>query len=439
MLTLSSKKFEIGSRGKKFAQTSPKTDSNDQPKFDFDVCSIDSSSNSSGERKISNKANLNTSFKVDFINTNSSNDNLYTNLELYEKEALTQGSSATEASSDESDCDQTAINSSDFIKNVQSKIGVSTNIKNSTYNIPQFQPSFLGYSNDTNLDMMFWDVSPSRMEAEMLQAPVEHSNINYEVSQDTTDVPKKKKTRRGGKRVKRQKAKRLAMEKQANEEPLPVQKEVKEQVKYKTELCKNWIEKGKCSYSIRCRFAHGPQELIQNKEVQKLQKNAKCDTFHNQGFWSYGVRCLYIHDTRNPSQINQSSFSRTLSFLSHTLANPSYNRKRLPIFDKIAPTKNLSVPYKNNVFISKKYLNDFDESQFIRDNVWYTSDDTSDTTHSDDEHSNTCYKPTWVPSSEQVELENVTLANVFENFTQYTNFDLPLGPVFNNQKLNSVV
>lgn len=122
------------------------------------------------------------------------------------------------------------------------------------------------------------------MEAEMLQAPVEHSNINYEVSQDTTDVPKKKKTRRGGKRVKRQKAKRLAMEKQANEEPLPVQKEVKEQVKYKTELCKNWIEKGKCSYSIRCRFAHGPQELIQNKEVQKLQKNAKCDTFHNQGF-----------------------------------------------------------------------------------------------------------------------------------------------------------
>ena len=27
--------------------------------------------------------------------------------------------------------------------------------------------------------------------------------------------------------------------------------------KFKTEICKNWLEKGKCNYGNRCRFAHG--------------------------------------------------------------------------------------------------------------------------------------------------------------------------------------
>jgi hypothetical protein len=27
--------------------------------------------------------------------------------------------------------------------------------------------------------------------------------------------------------------------------------------KYKTEMCKNWIENGSCRYSKKCQFAHG--------------------------------------------------------------------------------------------------------------------------------------------------------------------------------------
>ena len=33
--------------------------------------------------------------------------------------------------------------------------------------------------------------------------------------------------------------------------------------KYKTELCKNWIETAKCRYEDKCRFAHGQEELTQ--------------------------------------------------------------------------------------------------------------------------------------------------------------------------------
>ena len=31
--------------------------------------------------------------------------------------------------------------------------------------------------------------------------------------------------------------------------------------KYKTELCKNWIENGGCRYGKKCQFAHGKEEL----------------------------------------------------------------------------------------------------------------------------------------------------------------------------------
>jgi hypothetical protein len=65
--------------------------------------------------------------------------------------------------------------------------------------------------------------------------------------------PERKKTRRAGRKHK-------AQNKQAFEEGSNAGKD---QVKYKTELCKNWVEKGKCSYSVRCRFAHGPHELVQ--------------------------------------------------------------------------------------------------------------------------------------------------------------------------------
>lgn len=37
---------------------------------------------------------------------------------------------------------------------------------------------------------------------------------------------------------------------------------IPEEGKYKTEMCKNWIESGNCHYDVKCRFAHGKTELI---------------------------------------------------------------------------------------------------------------------------------------------------------------------------------
>ena len=41
--------------------------------------------------------------------------------------------------------------------------------------------------------------------------------------------------------------------------------------KFKTEMCKNWIEAGSCRYGNKCQFSHGEQELVV-KNVPSDQK-----------------------------------------------------------------------------------------------------------------------------------------------------------------------
>lgn len=35
-----------------------------------------------------------------------------------------------------------------------------------------------------------------------------------------------------------------------------------DETKFKTEMCKNWSETGRCNYGNKCRFAHGKDELV---------------------------------------------------------------------------------------------------------------------------------------------------------------------------------
>ena len=44
--------------------------------------------------------------------------------------------------------------------------------------------------------------------------------------------------------------------------------------KFKTELCKNWIENRVCRYGSKCQFAHGQHELI-GKEPQNEKYKSK--------------------------------------------------------------------------------------------------------------------------------------------------------------------
>lgn len=74
--------------------------------------------------------------------------------------------------------------------------------------------------------------------------------------------------------------------------------------RYKTELCRQFIENGGCKYGEKCQFAHGVVDL---KDVNRhpKYKTDYCKTFHSKGFCPYGPRCHFIHELNekcdNPS------------------------------------------------------------------------------------------------------------------------------------------
>lgn len=76
--------------------------------------------------------------------------------------------------------------------------------------------------------------------------------------------------------------------------------------KYKTELCKNWIENNQCRYGKKCQFAHGQDELAAYKALANTddkQRTKNCRTFYQTKQCAYGSRCMFRHEHRHFNQI----------------------------------------------------------------------------------------------------------------------------------------
>lgn len=59
-------------------------------------------------------------------------------------------------------------------------------------------------------------------------------------------------------------------------------------IRYKTKMCKNWQQFGKCPYGPRCLFAHGPRDMRScSSNIDVITTASLCDkpeeTFYNQG------------------------------------------------------------------------------------------------------------------------------------------------------------
>ena len=65
--------------------------------------------------------------------------------------------------------------------------------------------------------------------------------------------------------------------------------------KHKTELCKNFSERGHCRYGDKCRFAHGYQELKSVRNSNDHYRQRKCKGFWENNHCKYGRRCQFSH------------------------------------------------------------------------------------------------------------------------------------------------
>ncbi|CAG8477142.1 10330_t:CDS:2 [Diversispora eburnea] len=76
------------------------------------------------------------------------------------------------------------------------------------------------------------------------------------------------------------------------------EKEQKKAALYKTEMCRNWEERGSCRYGSKCQYAHSPVELREVAHHPKY-KTEICKTFWQNGTCPYGKRCCFIHNDTN--------------------------------------------------------------------------------------------------------------------------------------------
>ncbi len=138
--------------------------------------------------------------------------------------------------------------------------------------------------------------------------------------------------------------KKLKMKKNAMD-PVNFEEERKNDPKYKTELCKSFMESNFCVYGNKCRFAHGFKELVRKNPINNY-KQKTCNSFHNKGYCPYGNRCNFKHDERKLEQIGVPYYFSHLISLHFPQLKTC---KRLNVFQEISYAK-----FKSDEEIIKK-------------------------------------------------------------------------------------
>lgn len=103
--------------------------------------------------------------------------------------------------------------------------------------------------------------------------------------------------------------------------------------KYKTEMCRNWVELGQCQYGQKCNFAHGYEDLQDKVPANSKYKSKLCIPFHEKGYCTYGQRCLFLHSHLQLQDMDK-PYQWTLLLLGR-------QGRRLPIFKRLAPETEL--------------------------------------------------------------------------------------------------
>lgn len=240
-----------------------------------------------------------------------------------------------------------------------SDISLTTDVSPKTAN-QSSKPAY--YSQETSVRLNFLSGTFKTCVGGSHQQPLMKPLVVSELECNNDEAADKKKTRRGGKkaRLRRDREKERAATTAFTtivSDPSDKQPVKKTEVKYKTELCKNWIETGRCNYSIRCMFAHGNHELVTDAKVEEIKTSYKqelCERYHNFSECSYGTRCVYIHDQRSTNDLPSSFFGKNMNLLEENTFY-YYKSKRLSVFEQITETEE-ETELMQDLFLVNTYL-----------------------------------------------------------------------------------
>jgi hypothetical protein len=140
---------------------------------------------------------------------------------------------------------------------------------------------------------------------------------------------------------------------------------------YKTNMCKAFVARGKCSYGKECKFAHHVSELRPLPEGVEQEKTTKyktslCQAFMDHNFCRYGVRCQYAHGTnelRKDKQPNlchlyastgSCSYGSKCKFSHHRASNDEQFSSVNPAsFTRQSTTDSIHIPFDSILYLTR--------------------------------------------------------------------------------------
>jgi len=153
--------------------------------------------------------------------------------------------------------------------------------------------------------------------------------------------------------------------------------------KYKTELCKFYEMNNYCKFGENCIFAHGKENLREDKLKKSGYKKRPCQNFFENGFCLYGNRCQFSHNIKEYKFVNKLNYNKNYNnnnknnnnnkFLYSNLFDINYYKKidnskdiykyinRLKIFKSLCKIKKSKyVNNKNYIEEIKNFINNKD-------------------------------------------------------------------------------
>jgi hypothetical protein len=97
---------------------------------------------------------------------------------------------------------------------------------------------------------------------------------------------------------------------------------------YKTELCRSWMDHGRCNYGERCQYAHGDTEKRPIPRHPKYKTEA-CSSYHKTGYCPYGPRCHFIHN-EEPAVLQQLIAANALATAGSEQTSPALTPTGIP-------------------------------------------------------------------------------------------------------------
>ena len=99
--------------------------------------------------------------------------------------------------------------------------------------------------------------------------------------------------------------------------------------RFKTEICRNFKEKGHCLYGELCQFAHGKEEM-RNVGQHSKYKTQRCLSYWLLGYCGYGPRCNFLHYEEKDPSGQLVKLSRTEKTEKEPSPEPSVSHASLP-------------------------------------------------------------------------------------------------------------